>query len=153
MEPSKQPIQILVVDDEPAIREFVCLLMKHDGHEVETAACGEAALALLAQRHFDLVITDFSMPGMQGDELVARIRQQRPTQRVIMATAFAEEFKVFGQADGHVDALLLKPFTLQELRSTIESVLAVEPPGLSHDLPALEPPAPSQRKTKSPLKP
>ena len=98
-------------------------LLEHDGHEVTSADSGEAALAQLAQRKFDLVITDFSMPGMHGDQLVARIRQLMPNQPIIMATGFVEEYKVFGQASGGVDALLLKPFSLKELREAIEQVL------------------------------
>jgi CheY-like chemotaxis protein len=119
----QQGVHILVVDDEAAMRQCIKLLLEHDGHEVTSADSGEAALAQLAQRKFDLVITDFSMPGMHGDQLVARIRQLMPNQPIIMATGFVEEYKVFGQASGGVDALLLKPFSLKELREAIEQVL------------------------------
>ena len=138
----KRTVQILVVDDEPAIRESYKLLLQHVGHAVEMADGGAAALALLAQRKFDVVITDFSMPGMQGDELVARIRQRLPAQRIIMATAFAHEFRVFGQTDGHVDALLLKPFSFKDLCEAIQQVLIQEPPVESGDLPPLNQPSP-----------
>jgi CheY-like chemotaxis protein len=127
---------MLVVDDEPMVREAMCQLLEHCGYEVEAAEGGQAALARLAQREFDLVITDFSMPGMPGDQLVIHIRERRPAQRVIMATGFVDEYKVFGQPAAHVDALLLKPFTFQELKDAIERVLAVEPPDKSDALPA-----------------
>ena len=119
----QQGVNILVVDDDADVRQCIKLLLEHDGHEVTSADSGEAALAQLAQRKFDLVITDFSMPGMHGDQLVARIRQLMPNQPIIMATGFVEEYKVFGQASGGVDALLLKPFSLKELREAIEQVL------------------------------
>lgn len=120
----KQRLQILVADDEPIVRRSLRMLLEHDGNEVCAVDNGEAALAQLTERRFDVVITDFSMPGMQGDQLVARIRQVQPDQPIIMSTAFVEEYKVFGQAFGSVDALLFKPFTLKELREAIDLAMA-----------------------------
>ncbi|MDR3377200.1 MAG: response regulator [Verrucomicrobiae bacterium] len=117
-----------MVDDEPIIRESLRQLLVHCGCEVETFDSGSAALARLAQRQFDVVITDFSMPGMSGDQLVARIRKLLPHQRIVMATAYVEEYKVFGQPDVAIDALLLKPFTFQALQDAIEMVLLPETP-------------------------
>ena len=119
----QQGVHILVVDDEASVRLCMKLLLERDGHEVCAVDGGEAALAQLAQRKFDLVITDFSMPGMDGDELVTRIREINPDQPIIMCTAFVEEYKIFGEGSVHVDALLLKPFPFEELRECIEQVL------------------------------
>ena len=119
----KNRLQILVVDDEPTVRQAIKQLLKHVGYEVEAVEGGEAALDLMQQRVFDVVITDFSMPGMYGDQLAARIRQQSPGQPIIMVTAYAQEFKVFGQPYANVDALILKPFTLQELDEAIKQVV------------------------------
>ena len=113
------------------------MLLEHDGHEVCLADSGEAALEILAQRKFELVITDFSMPGMHGDQLVVRIRQLIPNQPIIMASAFVEEYKIFGEASGQVDALLLKPFGMKELRAAIEQVLIQAPPEQTSDLPPM----------------
>ena len=90
--------QILVVDDEPSVIRASQLLLEFDGHEVQTVASAEAALALLAQRQFDLIITDYSMDGMKGDEMTARIKQLRPGQPIIMVTAHANEFNVYGKS-------------------------------------------------------
>lgn len=148
----KQSFQILVADDEPIVRRSIQMLLEHDGHEVFAADSGETALAELAQRRYDLVITDFSMPGMHGDELAARIRKIRPEQAIIMATAFVEEYEVFGRESGQIDAMLLKPFSLIELREAIEQVLtpgqssqASDTPNVREPLPApqfIPPPAP-----------
>jgi CheY-like chemotaxis protein len=119
-------LEILVVDDEALVGESIKLLLNHEGHKVCHVQSGEAALAELAQRKFDLVITDFLMPGMQGDELVASIRQLAPAQPIIMVTAFLQEFKVFGQLAGQPDAVLLKPFSLTELCDAIDRVLTRE---------------------------
>lgn len=134
----------MVVDDEPMLRQAVKLLLEHDGEHVETVKSGEAALAALAQDTYDLVITDFSMPGMQGDELVARIRQILPAQRIIMATAFVEEFRVFAQPCGNVDAVLLKPFSYKELHAAVERVLAEEPDYSSPAAPPIFQQSPAQ---------
>ena len=119
----------MVVDDEPLVRQSFERMLKYAGHSVVAVDNGEAALALLAERKFDAVMTDFSMPGMQGDQLVARIRQMLPHQPIIMATAFAKQYKVFGQPGSNVDVLLLKPFSFQELKDAISHVLIAGQPG------------------------
>ena len=126
------------------------MLLEHDGHEVCLADSGEAALEILAQRKFDLVITDFSMPGMHGDQLVVRIRQLIPNQPIIMASAFVEKYKIFGEASGQVDALLLKPFGMKELRAAIEQVLIQAPPEQTSDLPPMAESLPAPDITTSP---
>lgn len=122
----KQEGEILVVDDDLSVRRIITCLLEYGGYKVGAVEGGEAALRLLAQRQFDVVITDFSMPGMRGDQLVARIRQQLPTQRIIMVTAFADDHTILGLPFGSVDALLPKPFSLEELHQTLERVLTGE---------------------------
>ena len=117
-------LSILLVDDEVIVRQSMAMLLKRAGHEVIGVGNGESALAMMARRPFDLVISDLSMAGMQGDELVERIRQLLPGQPIIMVTAFAEEYRIFGRGTGGVDALLLKPFTFLELTDTITQVMA-----------------------------
>lgn len=119
-------ISILIVDDEALVREAMQRLLEHDGYEVEAFSDGQSVLKRLQERTFDLVITDFSMPGMSGDELVARIRELSPSQRIILATAYVEEFRVFGQPQDNVDAVLLKPFSFKELAEAVELVMALE---------------------------
>lgn len=113
----------MVVDDEPMVRDSIKMLLQHFGCIVSTVGDGEAALAEMHRRSFDVVLTDFSMPGMPGDKLVAHIRELWPAQRVIMVTAYVEEYKVFGNPAHSVDALVLKPFSLKDLLDAIESVL------------------------------
>jgi CheY-like chemotaxis protein len=133
----KQGVQILVVDDEPIVRRSIRMLLEHDGHKVCAVDGGEAALEELARRKFDLVITDFSMPGMHGDQLIHHIRELISTQPIIMATAFVEEYKIFGDVSAFPDALLLKPFSLKELREAIEQVLPQEQSDQTSDLPPI----------------
>ena len=127
MKPSGNPrYQILVVDDEPTVCKAIKLLLKFDGHEVQTADSGEAALDLLEERQFDLIITDYSMLGIKGDELAATIKERRPGQPIIMATAFFDNSYIPGQPVARVDCILTKPFSQTELREAIVKVMSLK---------------------------
>jgi CheY-like chemotaxis protein len=115
--------KILVVDDESEICRALMMLLECDGHRVKTASGGEAALASFAAYPFDIVFTDYSMPDMKGNELATRIKQLRPGQPVIMVTAFADEFQKSGELAAAVDALVLKPFSLADLRAAVAKVM------------------------------
>src|SRR5205809_8037759 len=88
--PSFPKRRILVVDDEPFVCDAVKMMLDFDGHVVDTASSAKAALEMFDKGSFDLVITDFAMPEMKGDELAAAIKARRPTQPVVMITAYAE---------------------------------------------------------------
>ena len=117
--------QILVVDDEPSVCRSIKMLLQHDGHAVQTVDGGEAALALFEPGKFDVVITDYSMRDMMGDELALLIRQRAPDQAVIMATALMGMGgqNDLGELTINVDAVLNKPFSLIELREAVALVL------------------------------
>jgi CheY-like chemotaxis protein len=112
------PQRILVVDDEPSVREAVKLLLTFDGHQVETAGCGEEGLASFASAQFDLIITDHKMPMMTGAEFAQRIKQRAPTKPIIMLTAFAPELQ-----PSAIDLIVHKPCRLETLREAIATVL------------------------------
>jgi CheY-like chemotaxis protein len=109
-------MRILLADDQPEVRETIKMLLDLDQHTVMEASNGLEALELFNHDHFDLVITDYAMPVMRGDELAATIKQTAPSQRVLMITGSAEKF---GGIEASVDAMLNKPFKLEELRQTI----------------------------------
>ena len=122
-ESNKAGYQILVVDDEPTVCKAIGMMLHFFGHHVQTASDGVAGLTLFEAGHFDLVITDYLMPEMKGDQFVTHIKQRRPGQRVIMATAFAEDFLTHGKPSGGVDYVLTKPFSLEDLRIAIDKVM------------------------------
>ena len=115
--------KILVVDDEPFVCDAVKMMLSFDGHQVETATNGADALALYDQEKFDLVITDFAMPHMKGDEFAAAIKARNPTQPVVMITAYAEMLESSGTGVTGVDFILGKPFFLENLREAIAKTL------------------------------
>jgi len=95
--------RILVVDDEEGIRSFVAEALATDGHAVTQAADGREALRRLAEHGFDLVLTDLKMPGIDGMEVVRRVRAEQPEVEVIVLTAH-------GTVDTAVEAMKLGAF-------------------------------------------
>lgn len=84
-------IRVLAVDDEPQYCEFVGRVLKDAGYCVTTAPDGPAAIAAVAQNGApDLLLTDFKMPQMDGDELAARLRQSTPDLKILYLTGFSQ---------------------------------------------------------------
>ena len=118
------PRHILVVDDEPFVCDAVKMMLEFDGHSVTTAGSGKGALTLFDQGKYDVVITDFAMPTMKGDELAAAVKLRTPGQPVVMITAYAEMLKSSSNPLTGVDFVISKPFLLENLREAIEKVTA-----------------------------
>ena len=117
--------RILVVDDEPLVCDAVKMMLHFDGHEVETVGSAREALAMLEKDSFDVVITDFEMPGMKGDELAAAIKTRNPKQSIVMITAYAEMLQASGNRLTGVDSVISKPFLLENLREAIAKVTSL----------------------------
>jgi len=113
------PRRILVVDDEPFVCESVRLMLSYAGYAVETASGGREALAKYDPARFDLVVTDFAMEGMKGDQLAAAIKQLAPTKPIILLTAFPPETQ-----PPAIDLVLTKPFYFETLREALATMLA-----------------------------
>jgi CheY-like chemotaxis protein len=122
-EDGQRSFKILVVDDESSVCQAIKMLLKHDGHEVQVAASGPEALTLFAAGGFDLVITDYSMQDMKGDELAGKLKKLQPGLPIIMATAFAADLQASGSVDEDVNLILNKPFSLTELRQAVADVM------------------------------
>jgi CheY-like chemotaxis protein len=116
--------RILVVDDEPFVCDAVKMMLAFDGHDVQTANSAREALDVFEKNKFDLVITDFAMPVMKGDELAVAIKAKAPEQPVIMITAYAEMLESSGNPLNGVDRMISKPFLLDDLREAIAKVLS-----------------------------
>lgn len=110
---------ILVVDDDALVCETITMLLQFDGHRVDTASSGQQALAAFEPRRFDLVITDFFMPSMKGDELADAIKKRSPSQPVMMLTAYPEKVQTREHPMSSVDYLIGKPFEMESLREVI----------------------------------
>lgn len=114
---------ILIVDDERSMREFLGIYLRRAGHRVEAAANGEQALATLKTREFDVVITDLRMPDISGLEVLEKTKQQHPDTQVIVVTAFATtETAIAAMKAGAYD-YLTKPFKVDEVGLVVERAL------------------------------
>lgn len=122
--PRVAPKKILVVDDEPFVCDAVKMMLNFDGHEVETASSGKAALALFAPGKYDLVITDYAMPQMKGDELAVQLLSRAPNQPIVLITAYAEMLQASDTPLRGIDSVVSKPFMLDDLRSAIAKATA-----------------------------
>jgi CheY-like chemotaxis protein len=109
------------------------MMLNFDGHTVETAHNAKEALAMFEEGKFDLVITDFAMPAMKGDELAAAIKARAPKQPVVMITAYAEMLQSSGNPLKGVDFIISKPFLLENLREAIAKASQSEPPERDED--------------------
>jgi CheY-like chemotaxis protein len=118
-ERTQQPRHILVVDDEPLVRQTVQMLLEDDGYVVDEAESGPQALALFEPGKFDMIFTDYFMPEMKGDQLAAAIKKRSPKQAVVMITAFPEKFQSSACPLGGVDSFICKPFEVETLRAAI----------------------------------
>jgi two-component system response regulator PilR (NtrC family) len=115
--------KILVVDDEPSLRDVLSIMLKRTGYEVTSAADGEEAVELLQREIFDLVITDLRMPKVGGIEVLKAVKSASPETVVLVITAFAS-------ADSAVEAMkqgaydyLTKPFQVDEVQLIIRNAL------------------------------
>jgi CheY-like chemotaxis protein len=116
------PLRVLVVDDQEIICELISEHLRTDGHEAVTVFDGVQALEALKQGAFDLVITDQSMPGMNGEQLAKECRLMCPGMPVILLTGFGEEMKAAGTLPEGIAMIVPKPVSGSDLRKAIFEV-------------------------------
>src|SRR3712207_3555579 len=114
--------KILVVDDEPNIREVVSLYLRRGGHSVSTAADGEEALKLYRQSEPDLVVLDLMLPKVSGIEVCRRIQSDRRVPVIMLTAKGEEEDRIIGLGVG-ADDYVVKPFSPRELAARVMAVL------------------------------
>ena len=114
--------KILIVDDEPRIRDLIREHLQYAGFVCEEAGDGGAALAVLAQGGIDLVILDIMMPFMDGMTCLREMRTRNTP--VIILTARGEEYDKLAGLEGGADDYVVKPFSPRELVARVKAVLA-----------------------------
>ncbi|EWC39037.1 ATPase, T2SS/T4P/T4SS family [Stutzerimonas stutzeri] len=136
-EPLQSPYEILLVDDEPGVLAALRRVFQRENYQMHYARNGGEALKILAKHDIQLVISDFMMPGMNGSELLAKVREDWPHTIRIMLTAHGHTEAVMGSIrDGAVYRFILKPWNDDDLRLTI--ALALEQYALQQRNRALE---------------
>lgn len=123
MADSNQGIKVLVVDDEPNIVELITVSLKFQGFEVESANSGQEALTIAREYRPDAYILDVMMPGMDGFELLGKLRQEGLDGPVLFLTAKdAVEDRIHGLTIG-ADDYVTKPFSLEEVITRLRVIL------------------------------
>jgi two-component system phosphate regulon response regulator PhoB len=128
-------VNILVVEDEPAIQELIAVNLEHAGHHVIRARDAEGALGIVRNALPDLMLIDWMLPGMSGVALSRQLRQDERTRAIpiILLTARSEEQdKVVGLEAG-ADDYVTKPFSPRELMARIKAVLRRRAPQMTDD--------------------
>ncbi|MEL0083124.1 MAG: response regulator [Gammaproteobacteria bacterium] len=115
---------VLVVDDEPALRQLVETVLTGAGFEVTVAVDGEQALALSEEKQFDLVLSDVIMPVMDGYQLTEALLKKRPNQSIRLMTGYDQSARLRGGYDTPV--ALRKPFTTVELLEVVNEALSTK---------------------------
>ena len=120
--------RILVVDDDPQLRALLVDTLQTIGYEAHGVADGVEALSSLREQTADLVVSDISMPRMDGIELSTRLRHDFPGVGILLITGVAtEETEKRAHRDRLCDGYLAKPFRIDKIESMIESLLGEEP--------------------------
>ena len=115
------PKRILVVEDEKVAALSIRTILAADGHVVEIAEDAEQALVFMLSSQYDLVLTDFQLPGRDGLELAALIKQRFPDMPIILVTAYAEKIGGTMGKVSNVDLVVSKPFSVVELQRALQN--------------------------------
>ena len=118
--------RILLVDDEQALCKLTKLNLERTGEfQVTTAYSGEEALGMAKGQDFDLVITDYRMPGMDGKELLEALKALRPNRPVVLFSIYHDDCKtITADLEAKADGLISKPIDHEKLVQTIQEALA-----------------------------
>jgi YesN/AraC family two-component response regulator len=115
-------MNVLLVDDEPTVLEVLALLLKLDGHTVTQAASGEQGVEEFGRTRYDVVVTDQSMPGVDGHQLAASVKATAPDTPVVMISGYGWFDHEAGTLPASVDYILPKPATLEQFRAALSYV-------------------------------
>jgi two-component system response regulator RegX3 len=114
---------VLVVEDEMPIQKGLCDVLSFHGHAASAAGCGEDGLRQALAQHFDLVVLDVMLPGMDGFAVCRALRAERPEQAILMLTARGVEADVLEGFRCGADDYVTKPFSVAELLARVEALL------------------------------
>ncbi|MBE0583727.1 MAG: response regulator, partial [Desulfofustis sp.] len=115
--------KILVVDDEPRIRDACRMVLSEEGFEVALAADGQEGVQMIREEHFDVILVDLMMPVLSGFEVLSYVRESHPDTVVIVITGYATlEHSINAMKRGAFD-FIPKPFTPDQLRAVVAKAI------------------------------
>jgi two-component system response regulator PilR (NtrC family) len=120
---SKHTGDILIVDDERSMREFLGIYLRREGYRIEAAAGGNEAIASIKARAFDVIITDLRMPDVDGLTILAEAKRTRPDTEVIVVTAFSTTETAIAAMKAGAHDYLTKPFKIDEVGLVVDRAM------------------------------
>jgi CheY-like chemotaxis protein len=128
--PDRRPSRrVLVIDDDPRVRRTLVSLLRAAGHQITEAGGGGEGLARFTEESAELVLTDLSMPEVNGWDVAAAVKARVPTCPVVLLTGWADQHTDQTAGSGVVDRVLHKPVRLQELLQVIAELTPVKKAG------------------------
>jgi two-component system response regulator PilR (NtrC family) len=120
---TKHTGDILIVDDERSMREFLGIYLRREGYRIEAAAGGTEAIASIKARAFDVIITDLRMPDVDGLTILAEAKRTRPDTEVIVVTAFSTTETAIAAMKAGAHDYLTKPFKIDEVGLVVDRAM------------------------------
>jgi len=114
---------VLVVDDEESVREPIVAMLEHLGFKADSAVSSEEALEILTEKPYTFLLTDIRMPGIDGLELIKRIKRSHPEICVIAMTGYSREFNYVEVINTGATDFVNKPFVIEELEAKIKRAI------------------------------
>ena len=127
--------KILIIEDEEKMARFIELELSHEGYETDKAPDGRAGLELARQGDYDLILLDIMLPGLNGMEVLRRLRQEKSTPVILLTARDSVMDKVAGLDAGAID-YITKPFAIEELLARIRVSLKYRGTAPASPLPA-----------------
>lgn len=114
---------LLIVEDDPQIQRIMAIFLRKEGYQVTAVSTGEAALTLLAENPYDLVLLDMMLPGIGGEQVLDHIRQTNPQQPVMIISALDDEYIQIDAFTKQIEDYVIKPFSMNILSFKIKTIL------------------------------
>ena len=121
---SAMPATLLIVDNDVHVRKLLEVLLRGQGYQTLTAGSGKEALAMVMQHAPDLILLDTQMPDMDGMELASKIAVKWPAKKILVISGYADDVFVHGVIESSYVDFLAKPFSIRDLFSRVEALLA-----------------------------
>ena len=118
---------VLVAEDNPAVREFIVRSLASAGHKVTAAIDGQEALDILTREKFHVLVTDIVMPNVDGIALAMKAIRLFPDLRIVMISGYAQERMRAHNLDALVHRIIAKPFSLEEICEAVKNALTLPP--------------------------
>jgi CheY-like chemotaxis protein len=119
-----EPVRVLVIDDEPFVRDTLGEMLRQQHHDVVVADDGASGLARFREGVFDMVMTDLAMPGMSGWQVAQAVKAVRPQVPVVLVTGWGVEVQADQLQTHGVDRVMTKPFRFEDVEDIVASVRA-----------------------------